>query len=233
MESNNRIAIMQPYFLPYLGYFQLISAVDIFVIYDDVNYIKGGWVNRNRILLNGEAFMINVPMRGASSFKKINEIQIGENKFKLLPTISQAYKNAPFYNDVFPLIFEIIHFDTDNLACFISNSIIKIVKYLQINTAIILSSEMRKNNDLKGQDKILSICHILSTSKYYNVIAGIDLYNKKEFADHNIELKFLKTNLVSYKQYRNEFVPWLSVLDVMMFNSPAEITNMLENYELI
>ena len=111
-----RLGIMQPYFFPYIGYFQLINAVDKFVIYDDVNFIKGGWINRNRILLNDAAFMVNIPMIGASSFKRINEIYIGKNKEKILSTIQQAYKKAPYYNIIYPLMSEIITHDNDNLA---------------------------------------------------------------------------------------------------------------------
>jgi len=103
-----KLAIMQPYFLPYIGYFQLINAVDKYVIYDDVNFIKGGWINRNKILLNGAELRINLPIEGASSFKKINEINVGKNRDKLILTVNQAYKKAPYYNDVFPLLLDIM-----------------------------------------------------------------------------------------------------------------------------
>lgn len=227
-----KLGIMQPYFLPYIGYFQLIKAVDKYVIYDDVNFIKGGWINRNRILLNGNAFMINIPMQGASPFKKINEINIGENKGKLLRTIEQAYHKAPRLDEVFPLISDIIQYDTGNLAFFLSNSLIKIKEYLQIKTEILLSSEIKKNNKLKSQDKVIAICKLLEASEYFNAIGGMELYDKKVFSKNNIELKFLKSKPIEYKQFNNEFVPWLSILDVMMFNSVEEINTMLDNYEL-
>jgi len=225
-----KLGIMQPYFLPYIGYFQLIKAVDKYVIYDDVNFIKGGWINRNKILLNGNPFMINVPMQGASSFKKINEINVGVNKKKLLVIIEQAYKKAPYYSIVFPLISEIIQYDNDNLALFISNSIIKIAKYLHIDTEILLSSEIKKENDLKAQEKVISICKTLGATEYYNAIGGQELYNKNEFAQDNIELKFLKSESIEYSQFKNEFVPWLSILDVMMFNTSEEINVLLNGY---
>ena len=224
---------MQPYFLPYIGYFQLINAVDKFVIYDDVNFIKGGWISRNRILFNGSALMINLPMQGASSFKKINEIQIGKNKEKLLSTITHAYKKAPYFDKVFSLFFDLIKYDEDNLAHFITNSLINISKYFKIETEFILSSEIKKNNDLKAQDKVLSICKLLDASKYYNAIGGQDLYNKEEFKIRNIELKFLKQKSITYNQFNNEFIPWLSIIDVMMFNSKDEIKTMLNQYELL
>jgi hypothetical protein len=228
-----KLGIMQPYFLPYIGYFQLISAVDKYVLYDDVNYIKGGWINRNRILFNGYALMINVPTQGASSFKKINEIKVGKYKEKLLPTIEQAYRKAPYYNDVFPLIIEIVKYDNDNLAYFIANSIIKLAEYIHINTEFILSSEIEKDNELKSQKKVLSICKLLQASEYYNAIGGQELYEKSVFAGNNIELNFLKTKPISYRQFNNQFIPGLSIIDIMMFNSHEEIIEMLQQYELI
>ncbi len=224
---------MQPYFLPYIGYFQLIKSVDKYVIYDDVNFIKGGWINRNRILLNGAAFMINVPMLGASSFKKINEIELGKNIPKLLSTIDQAYRRAPYFKEVLPVIISIFNYQTTNLASFISNSIVLVNQYLRIKTEIILSSEITKDTTLKAQDKVIAICEILGASEYHNAIGGQELYNKAQFAEKNIVLKFLKTNPIEYNQFKNEFVPWLSILDVLMFNSVEEINIMLDNYDLI
>lgn len=228
-----KLGIMQPYFLPYIGYWQLIKVVDKYVIYDDVNFIKGGWINRNKILLNGNPFMINVPMQGASPFKKINEIQVGQNKEKVLQTIKQAYHKSPCFDNVYPLISEIILYDNKNLALYISNSLKQISKYLQLNTEFILSSEISKNNDLKAQDKVISICNILGADVYFNAIGGQELYSKDEFIKNNIQLKFLKTNQIVYQQLKNEFIPWLSILDVMMFNSVEKINVMLDNYEMV
>jgi hypothetical protein len=226
------LGIMQPYFLPYIGYFQLIKAVDKYVIYDDVNFIKGGWINRNRILLNGSAFMINVPMQGASPFKMINEISIGKNKEKLLTTIEHAYRKAPCFNDVFHLISDIIKFDSDNLAVFISNSIVRISEFLQLDTEFVLSSEILKPSELKAQDKVISICKIMGATEYYNAIGGQDLYNKEVFAVNHIELSFLKPISIQYPQFKNDFMPWLSILDVLMFNTVEQVNRMLDNYEL-
>lgn len=228
-----RLGIMQPYFLPYIGYFQLINAVDKFVIYDDVNFIKGGWINRNRILLNDASFMVNIPMEGASSFKRINEINIGKNKEKILLTIQQAYKKAPFYNKIYPLIFEIIMHDNNNLALFIANSLIKVSEYFQINTEIILSSDIKKNNELKAQEKVISICKVLGATEYYNSFGGQELYSKENFAENGLTLNFIKTRPFIYTQYKNQFIPWLSMIDVMMFNSPDVIHEMLISYDLL
>ena len=227
-----KLGIMQPYFMPYIGYFQLIKSVDKYVIYDDVNFIKSGWINRNRILLNGEIFMIHLPMQGAGSFKKINEINIGKNKEKVLSIIEQAYRKAPCYSQVIPLISDIIRYDNENLALFLSNSIIKIARYLHIETEILLSSEIKKDNDLKAQDKVKAICGILGATEYNNAIGGQELYDKSDFSAHKIDLKFLKTEMVPYPQFKNEFIPSLSIIDVLMFNSVDKINLMLDKFEL-
>ncbi len=176
-----KLAIMQPYFLPYIGYFQLINAVDKFVIYDDVNYIKRGWVNRNNILLNGKSFQINLLVTGASQNKKINTIEISSNQKKLIKTIENVYKKAPFYCEVFPLFQKIMDFNDHNLGKFLSNSIFELCNYIDINTEIIIASSINKNNNLKGQDKIIHICELLGTDYYLNSVGGMTLYDKDEF----------------------------------------------------
>lgn len=228
-----KLAIMQPYFLPYIGYFQLIKAVNLFIIYDDVQFIKGGWINRNYILSNGNKLMFNLILNGASANKLINEISVQTDQNKLLKTIYHSYKKAPYFEFIYPLIENILDFEDKNLAKFIGNSIIHICNYLKINTEIIYSSSMEKNNELKGQEKIIHICKLLNADTYINAIGGQDLYDKESFKKACIDLKFIKNNSTPYTQFKNEFIPWLSILDVMMFNSVEEINKMLDNYELI
>jgi hypothetical protein len=229
-----RLGIMQPYFLPYIGYIQLIKAVDEFIIYDDVNYIKQGWINRNRMLLDSHEFMFTLPLVGASSFKKINEIQIDTNKYreKFLKTVSQGYKKAPYFSDVYTLLEEIMLNTECNLARFVGMALLKTLAYLGINTKIRVSSEVDKDNNLKAQDKVIDICNRLNTNIYINAIGGKELYHSEDFIKHNIELKFLRTKFIPYKQFKNDFVPSLSILDVMMFNSKEEINLILDNYIL-
>lgn len=231
-----KIGIMQPYFFPYIGYWQLINAVDRYVIYDDVNFIKGGWINRNRILMNGEAKLINLKMKGASPNKLINEVELANDSVynkKLLKTIENCYKKAPYFNSVFPIIEDIINNDEINLAKNLEYSIKRICEYLSINTQIILSSSINKNNNLKGQDKVIEICKLLDGNEYYNSAGGKDLYCYEDFLCEGIELKFLKNNNIEYRQFKNKFVDNLSIIDLMMFNSIEEIKNMLKMYELI
>lgn len=231
-----KLGIMQPYFLPYIGYWQLMNAVDKYVIYDDVNFIKGGWINRNRILMNGEAKMINLQMNGASPNKLINEVETSGNDIynkKLLKTIESCYKKAPQYANIFPVIESIITQDEGNLARYLEFSVRQICKYLAIDTEIIVSSTIDKNNDLKGQDKVIEICKVLGADEYYNAIGGKELYFYTDFAAQGLKLSFFKTGKVEYKQFNNEFVSNLSIIDVMMFNSIEEIKEMLVEYKLM
>ena len=228
-----KLAIMQPYFIPYIGYFQLIKAADTFLIYDDVQFIKGGWINRNYMLLNGSKFMFNLILKGASANKLINEISVQPNQNKLLKTIYHSYNKAPYFESAFPVIENILNYEDKNLAKFIGNSIITICNYSEIDTKIIYSSALEKNNELKAQEKIIHICKLLDADTYINAIGGKELYDKETFKQAYIDLKFIKNNSTPYTQFKNEFIPWLSILDVMMFNSVEEINKMLDDYELI
>lgn len=227
------LAIMQPYLFPYIGYWQLINAVDTFVIYDDVNFIKQGYINRNSILSNGKSQIITLELIGASSNKIINEIEVGNNREKLLKTIKQNYTKAPCFDKVYPIIENIINQNEKNLAKFIGYSLERICEYLEVDTKFIYSSNIKKDNTLKAQDKVIDICKNLNAKKYINAIGGQELYSKEIFRKNDIELNFLKTELVEYKQFKNDFVPYLSIIDILMFNSKNEIKNMLDRYELI
>jgi hypothetical protein len=231
-----RLGIMQPYFFPYIGYWQLMNSVDKYVIADDLNYIKNGWINRNRILINGDVTYLTLPLQGASRNKLINEIEVvGDEKkiSNLLKTIEINYKKAPYYSNAFPVIERIFAQKEKNLAKFLEYSIREICKYLSINTEIIVLSSMKNNKDLKCQEKVLDICKILGAYEYYNAIGGQELYFYDNFAREGIILKFLKTENVEYKQFNDEFIPDLSIIDVMMFNSLTDIKEILRQYDWI
>jgi hypothetical protein len=147
--------------------------------------------------------------------------------------IHYNYAKAPYFKDVVNLLQVIINFDKLNLSLFITNSIRIILNYLNIHTNITLSSSLDKDNSLKGKDKILNICKLLNADEYYNAIGGKTLYVKEEFTKNGISLYFLKPNLTPYKQFKNDFVAGLSIIDVMMFNPPENIRKMLDNYELV
>ncbi len=228
-----KIGIMQPYFFPYLGYWQLINIVDKYVVYDDVAYIKSGWINRNNLLINGQAHLVTLPLKDASSFKNINEIEIDESrKDKVLKTIQMAYSKSTHYEEIMPII-ESLFLNNSNIAVLNYNSIIEINKYLDINTEIILSSTLNKNNMLKAQDKVIHINKILNSTNYINAIGGQELYDRETFKQNNIVLNFLKFIPVKYKQLKNDFISNLSIIDVLMFCSKNEIKDMLNSYELL
>jgi hypothetical protein len=218
------IGIMQPYYLPYLGYFQLMKAVDTFVYYDDVTYIKQGWINRNNIIINGQLHLFTLELKGASSFKKINEIEVGRNRERIYKTIVQAYVKAPYIKQMDGVLYDIFHSPETNLFRYIFQSHKKIFEYLDIEINSIVSSEIEKDCSLRGKDKVLDICKRLKASTYLNAIGGQHLYSKKEFAENGIELYFLRSA---------SGLPKTSIIDVMMNHDPEEIRAMLENYDLI
>lgn len=231
-----KLAIMQPYLFPYIGYFQLIQSVDKFVLLDDVNYIKKGWVNRNRILVNGSDYLFTIPLSEASQNKWINQISVQPDdkwKEKFLKLIQMAYSKAPFYPAVYPLIEQIILYGDLNLSSYIHHSLETICQYLEISTPIVPSSEIYGNRDLKGADRILDICLKEKAEEYINPSGGIELYDKAIFANQGIRLSFLRSGQVNYSQFRNEFVPYLSVIDLLMFNSPDQIQTFLPLFDLL
>lgn len=233
-----KLAIMQPYFFPYIGYFQLINAVDKFIVYDDVNFIKGGWINRNNVLINKKPFLFTVPLENSSSFVQIDQTQLHSKlyhvwKIKFLRSLEQSYKKAPYYDDVFFLIEKILNKNTNLISHLAIESIKEVCDYLDIKTQIIETSKEYKNKYLSGQDRIISICQFENANHYINPIGGINLYSKDNFKNNAIILNFIKAKLVEYKQFDNEFVPWLSIIDVLMFNSKNQVISMLNEYDLV
>ncbi len=231
-----KIGIMQPYFLPYIGYFQLINTVDQFIIYDNIQYTKKGWINRNRILVNGRDEYITLPLKNDSDFLDVDQRFLADtfekDKIKIVRKIKESYRNAPFYEQAYYLINDILNYKNFNLFEFIFNSIIKICDYLDIRTQIVRSSEINIDHGLKSEKKVISICNTFNSPTYINSIGGMGLYSKKEFEKNSIELFFLETQKTEYKQFDHDFVPWLSIIDVLMFNSKDQITHFLNNYKL-
>jgi len=230
--TNMRLAIMQPYFFPYIGYFQLIQAADAFVVYDDVNFIKGGWINRNFILVQGDRARITLQLKGASPNVLINQIEVGGNGRKLLKSIEQAYSRAPQYLRVFPIIEDILTCDKKNLALYLSHGLQRICSYLGLFPNWYMSSQINKDNDLRGQKKVLAICEQLGSTHYINMPGGKALYDRETFVSHDIQLSFIQQKPLSYRQFGKEFVPNLSIIDVMMFNDQESCAQLLQEYSL-
>jgi hypothetical protein len=231
-----KIAIMQPYFFPYIGYFQLIASVDKFILLDDANYIKKGWINRNYILDRGKSIMITLPLSKASQNKKIHEIEITADRKvveKLLKSISMNYRKAPYFEAVFLIIQQIFATTQSSIAEFNLIQLRSICSYLEIPAQIISSSRLYNNTHLKGEIRIIDICIQELADVYINPIGGIDLYHRDMFEKNGIQLSFIKPLSTEYNQFQHQFVPWLSIIDVLMFNSIEQSKEILKQYQLV
>jgi hypothetical protein len=227
---------MQPYFLPYLGYWQLLNYVDRFVIYDDVNYITRGWVNRNRILINGEPRYLTIPLCNASQNRLICEIGVAPSvwRSKLLRSIELAYMKSPFFNEVIPLLNKIIQRDDGNLASFVTYQISTLAEFIGIDTELRTSSRRYSNSELAGQARIIDICKRESADIYVNAEGGRLLYDSNAFAEAGLKLQFIKTNMKSYAQRSSAtFVPNLSIVDTLMAVGREGVREMLADFSLI
>ncbi|RYU97432.1 WbqC family protein [Emticicia agri] len=230
------IGIMQPYIFPYIGYFQLISAVDKFIVYDDVAYINKGWINRNNILINGKASMFTLPLISASQNRLIREIEVDNLEAwskKFFKTIEQSYKKAPFYQETLAILKQVFQSNPANIAELCTTSLKATCQYVGIYTEIVDSSVVYNNQHLKAQERILDICLQEKTDHYINPIGGMAIYDKQLFADNKILLNFIKSKPIQYKQFSHEFVPWLSMIDLLMFCPVEAIHAYLKEFELV
>jgi hypothetical protein len=230
-----KVGIMQPYFLPYIGYWQLVSAADVFVVYDNIQYTKKGWFNKNRYLLNGKDALFSINLQKDSDLLNVNQRYLSSvyKRNKLIAKLENAYHEAPMKKEVFPIIERIINCPNNNLFDYIYNSIMDICDYLNIKTKIVISSAININHSLKSEQKVIAICREMKADSYINPIGGMGLYSKNSFASEDIVLTFIKSKPIYYKQFDNNFVEWLSILDVMMFNTPEEINMMMNSYDLL
>jgi hypothetical protein len=232
-----KLGLMQPYLFPYIGYFQLIKAVDLFVIYDDVQYIKNGWINRNRILLNGEPKYITLAVRRDESHVcQINQRYLSHD-FKdqqagIMRQIEAAYRSAPNFIGTMELIRMCLQCEDTNLAHFVSQTISLCCEHLEIRTPLRTASSIEGNTSLRGQDKVIWVNKTLGADQYVNAIGGKEIYSKQEFALNGIRLAFLRSHDIEYTQFDRPFVPWLSIIDVLMFNSRDCIQYFLTKFTL-
>ncbi|MFL2504242.1 MAG: WbqC family protein [Candidatus Azotimanducaceae bacterium] len=220
---------MQPYFLPYIGYFQLLKTCDKFVIYDDAEYTKRGWINRNYFLQNGNPCLFSIPIKKDRDTLKIRQRVLADNfdPIALCRRFANAYRRSPQFHAFFPVLEKILLFEETNLFRFIHSSIIEIMDYLDIDTPIQLSSEIKIDPELRSELRVLAICQKMKASIYLNPIGGLDLYNSETFKKHGLELRFLNPTLSAYSQFKTPFIERLSIIDVLMFNSKEEVESML------
>ncbi len=233
-----KIGIMQAYFLPYIGYWQLMNTVDAYVLYDNIKFTKKGWIHRNRLLINNKDEMVSLPLKKDSDYLDINQRQLSDNRDeqinKYLRKIAQSYRKAPQFEEVYPLIQKIFSYSEINLFNFVFNSILLIKDYLNIETPIIKSSDLILNHkDFKGEVKVLEIVKELKGTIYLNAFGGKELYSKDSFSNEQIKLEFLQSTNTSYKQFKNDFTPWLSIIDVMMFLDKNHVLDELNKFKLI
>lgn len=233
-----KLGIMQPYLFPYLGYFQLLSSVDKFVVYDDVAYIKQGWINRNRILVNGGEHRFTVPLRKASSFKRINETEVDPDSYarwfgRFQMTVEQSYRRAPCFGPVRELLRGVFEGFEGSIATLALRSIVATASYLDLRTPIVESACGYGNDGLAGRQRIIDLCKKEGADEYINPIGGQRLYRHGDFSAHGIALSFIRSRPVSYSQFGAEFIPGLSIIDVMMFNDPGRIRELLREFDLV
>ncbi|MBK7001258.1 MAG: WbqC family protein [Rhodoferax sp.] len=227
-----KVAIMQPYFLPYIGYYQLIAAVDLFILYDNIKYTKKGWFNRNRMLQNGKEVMFSLPLKSGSDYLNVceRELSTAFNRDKLLNQFRGAYHRAPYFSQTFALVEEIIRHENTNLFKFLRHAIVKTCAHLGINTEIRNSSDVAIDHSLKNQDKVLALCKAVNAKTYVNSIGGLNLYSAQVFRSCGLNLMFIRPRSFEYAQLGNGFVPWLSIVDVLMFNPQDRVQTCIHSH---
>ncbi len=220
-----KIGIMQPYFLPYLGYFQLIAATNQFILHDDLQYTKKGWLNRNRFLMNGQSNLFTVSIKKTAYTDMIGVKEISQQfcRKSLLRKFFSAYRNAPYFKKNFPTVEAIVLFKDDLLFGYTKHSISSLCQLLEIKSKLSPSSTLSLNNNLKGESRVISVCKKIGATSYINPLSGQDLYSKEKFEEHDIRLQFLAPKSLKYNQFKNHFVPNLSIVDALMFNETSRL----------
>ena len=229
---------MQPYFLPNLGYFHLINSVDVFVIYDDIQYTKKGWINRNRLIFDGNIDYVTIPLVKDSDFLNVNQRTISQGwekeKSKLFRKLEQYYRKRDNFDKGLALTEKILNYNDVNLFNFIDHSVKLICQFLGIKTRVLPSSTLGDFSEYKGKDKVIAICRALNSETYVNAIGGMSLYDKDEFLNSGLDLKFVKSVFKPYNQNIDVFEPGLSVIDLIFsIADKALLLEQLQSYELI
>lgn len=234
-DSGMTLGIMQPYFLPYIGYWQLLASVDRFVLYDNVKYTKKGWINRNRFLRSGAEAVFTLPLKRGSDFLNIADRVLADDfdPDTILNPLRETYRKAPFFEQAFSVVEKMVAASPRNLFEYLYKSIEGIATYLDIQTSLLVSSTIHIDQQLKADRKVLAICDALRATRYINSVGGRQLYSVAAFAEHGVELKFLQPRVITYRQFGEPFVPSLSIVDVMMFNSKEAVRAMLGEYDLV
>ena len=227
---------MQPYFFPYIGYFQLMAAVDLFIVYDNIKYTKKGWINRNRMLQGGKDVMFSLPLRSDSDTLDVRDrtLAVDFNRNKLLNQLRGAYSRAPHFADVFPMIERTIRHDDPNLFGFLRHALACTCRHLGLATPIRVSSSIDIDHGRKNQDKVIALSKAVGATTYVNAVGGLELYDRAAFREQGLDLKFIRSKPFEYAQFGDPFVPWLSIIDVLMFNPLDAVRATVSNhYEML
>lgn len=229
------VVVMQPYFFPYLGYFQLVAASSVFIFLDDVAYIKRGWINRNSFLVQNRAHVFTVPLQAPSINRQIATTLVAEDprwQSHLIRLLENAYAHAPFRDAVLGLVQQVVSEPQRSIGNLAATSVRTVCAYVGLPATWQMSSEAHPRNGLKGAARIVDICRTLDATRYVNAPGGKDLYDSSEFLRAGIELRFLRPVLPAYVQSGGQFVRGLSIIDVLMFNPPEQVRAWMEAYEL-
>jgi len=231
-----RVAIMQPYFFPYIGYFQLMAAVDLFIVYDNIKYTKKGWINRNRMLQSGKDVMFSLPLRNDSDSLDVCDRVLAADfdRDKLLNRLRGAYNRAPNYAAVSAMIERAVRHDDTNLFAYLHHALRECCEHLGLTTPIRVSSSVPIDHGLNNQDKVIALAKAVGATTYVNAIGGLELYDRAAFRDQGLELQFIRSRAFEYPQFGDPFVPWLSIIDVLMFNPLDTVSRvLLYRFEMI
>jgi hypothetical protein len=231
------VAVMQPYIFPYVGYFQLVAAVDTFVFFDDVNFIMKGWINRNRILNNNEPLKFTIPLVKASQNRAINETELSEYpvwRKSFLRSVQAGYQKAPYFGPTYQWLQEFLARDFVKISDLAAESVKAVAAHLGLGTDFKLSSSLDYNREAgSGQEKILDICRLLGADRYINPRNGVELYDQARFSEAKVDLKFIHMQEIRFPQLNPDiFVPDLSIIDVLMFRNKEEIRGLLKMFTL-
>lgn len=235
-SNSDCVAVMQPYLFPYVGYFQLIECADVFVFYDDVNFIKRGWINRNQILNAGTALMFTCPVSKASINVNIKDICIADlDSFlrKFEKQLSLCYRKAPYFNEISSLVMGVLENGAETISELSIASITECSNYIGLECRFqVSSSDFADTKGLDRASRLIEIAKRCGSEQYVNTPGGRDLYNVESFAEHGVQLRFIDSNPIEYQQFKKPFLPYLSIIDVLMFNSPEQVRRMVRDYKL-
>ena len=224
---------MQPYFFPYLGYYQLAMEVDTFVHFDDVAFFKKGYINRNSILLNGEKCDFTISVSNVSQNRNINQHFYVGDFDRFLKTLFLAYKKSPNFKLGYDLVADVLNSGASKVSEVNARSIEAVFSYLGIKKNFAFSSNLGDFDGLRGEDRIIGICKKLGADSYRNAIGGRSFYDQDKFKRYGINIGFVSSGGGQYNQTGSAFVRNLSVIDALMHCEVSEIVSLLSDYTIV